>query len=237
MFFIDPLYIIMIMPAFLLAIYAQVKVKRAFSKWSRVGTSTRMTGAQAARRILDYNGLRDVAVEQARGWLSDHYDPKKRVLRLSPEVYSVPSVAAAGIAAHEAGHAIQHGTGYVLLKARNAIVPTAQIGSWLAFPMIFGGFILMYMGLSMGLAVAKLGVILFGAMVVFQVITLPVELDASRRAKQTIADLGVIQSHEEAAGVAAVLNAAALTYVAATITALAQLLYFALRLGLLGGDD
>ena len=231
MMLIDPLYIVMILPAFLLAIYAQIRVKRAFAKYSRVGTTSRLTGAAAARRILDYNGLHDVAVEVAGGWLSDHYDPKARVLRLSPDVYNTPSVAAAGIAAHEAGHALQHAGGYALLSFRNLVVPTASIGSWLAFPLILGGFILSLKGLALA------GLALFAAVVVFQLVTLPVEINASRRAKQVIADLGIIQSPEEARGVAAVLNAAALTYVAATVSALVQLLYFALRLGLLGGSD
>ena len=231
MFYFDPLYFVIILPAFLLAIYAQIKVKSAFARFSRMGTSTGLNGAQTARRILDFNGLQNVAIEVSRGWLSDHYDPRSRTLRLSPAVYSTPSVAAAGIAAHEAGHALQHATGYALLRFRNAIVPTAQLGSWLAFPMIFIGALMSFKGLILA------GFVLFTVFVAFQVLTLPVELDASRRAKKVIADLGIIQSSQEADGVAAVLNAAAMTYVAATISALAQLLYFALRLGLLGGRD
>ncbi len=227
--FFDPLYIIIIAPALLLALYAQIKVKSAYNKWSRIGTSRGITGAQAARMILDRSGLSDVPVEVTQGWLSDHYDPKNRVLRLSPGVYQSPSIAAAGIAAHEAGHALQHQAGYLALKMRNAIVPTAQIGSWLAFPMIFIGIFLSLKGLALA------GFILFMAIVLFQIITLPVELNASSRAKKVIADLGIIQGQEEAAGVSSVLSAAAMTYVAATVTALAQLLYFALRLGLIGG--
>lgn len=231
MYFIDPLYIIMILPALLLALYAQVKVKRAVAKYSRMGTTTGMTGAMAARRILDAYGLPDVAIERAQGWLSDHYDPKSRKLRLSPNIYSIASVAAVGVAAHEAGHAMQHASGYAPLKLRNAVVPTAQIGSWLAFPLIFAGFIFSLKGLALA------GFFLFAAIVVFQIITLPVELNASSRAKKVIADMGIIQTPQEGQGVAAVLNAAAMTYVAATISALVQLLYFAIRLGLLGGSD
>jgi Zn-dependent membrane protease YugP len=225
----DPLYFILIGPPFLLALYAQFKVKAAFSHWSRVRTSYGMTGAQAARAILDANGLNDVPVEPYQGWLTDHYDPRKRVLRLSPAVYQQPSVAAAGVAAHEAGHALQHASGYFPLKLRNAIVPTAQIGSWLAFPMIFIGLILSLKALSL------IGFVLFSVLVVFQIMTLPVELNASSRAKKVIADLGIVQTPEEEKGVSQVLSAAAMTYLAATISALAQLLYFALRLGLIGG--
>jgi hypothetical protein len=230
MFYFDPLYFLLIAPAFLLALYAQVKVKSAFARYRRVGTSTGMTGAQAARRILDVNGLSDVTIEATRGWLSDHYDPRSKTLRLSPEVYATPSIAATGIAAHEAGHALQHASGYAPLKFRNAIVPTAAIGSWLAFPLIFIG---LFFASLKGLALV--GFALFTVFVIFQVMTLPVELDASRRAKKAIADLGIIRTHEEAVGVSSMLSAAALTYVAATISALAQLLYFALRLGLIGG--
>lgn len=231
--FFDPLYIIIVMPAFLLALYAQFKVKYAFSRYSKMGTSSGITGAQAARWVLDSNGLSEIPVEMTQGWLSDHYDPSKKVLRLSPEVYQTPSVAAAGIAAHEAGHALQHAAGYLPLKLRNAIVPTAQIGSWLAFPMIIIGMMLSFKGLAMA------GFLLFLVIVAFQVITLPVELNASSRAKKAVADLGIVRSEEESKGVASVLNAAAMTYLAATVSALAQLLYFALRLGLIGGrrDD
>ncbi len=228
---LDPLYFIMIAPAFLLGIYAQIKVKSTVKKWSKVGNMSGLTGAMAARRILDAFGLRNVQVEVTRGWLSDHYDPTSQTLRLSPDIYQSSSIAAVGIAAHEAGHALQHASGYALLKLRNAIVPTANIGSWLAFPMIFIGMILSIKGLALA------GVILFGTLVIFQVITLPVELDASRRAKALIMEQGIIYSDQERAGVSSVLSAAALTYVAATITALVQLLYFAFRLGLLGGSD
>lgn len=227
----DPLYFVLAGPALLLAVYAQLKVKSSFARWSRRPVGSGLTGARTARLILDRFGLSDVPVERSGGWLSDHYDPRKRALRLSPDVYDSPSVAAVGVAAHEAGHAIQHATDYAPLKLRNAIVPTAQLGSWLAFPMLFIGMIFSIKGLAL------VGLLLFTGLVVFQAITLPVEFNASNRAKKLIMDTGVISSAEEARGVASVLNAAALTYVAATLAALMQLLYFALRLGLLRGDD
>lgn len=224
----DPMYWLFIGPTMLIALWASLKVKWAFGKWSKVAVSSRMTGAQAAARVLAAEGLTDVQIEETTGFLSDHYDPRTKVLRLSPQVFRAPSVAAVGVACHEAGHALQHAAHYAPLKFRNAVVPAASIGSWLAWPMILGGFILHLQGLAL------LGVIAFSALVVFQLVTLPVELNASRRAKKVLFDLGVIQVQEEANGVAAVLNAAALTYVAATITALAQLLYFLMRLGILG---
>jgi uncharacterized protein len=233
----DPLYLLMVAPAMLLALYAQWKVRSAMGKWGRVANTSGLSGAAAARRILDQAGLHDVRVEQTGGLLTDHYDPRTRVLRLSPQVYQVNSVAAVGIAAHEAGHALQHANRYAPLQLRNAIVPTAQVGSWLSFPLILIGAVMMRAAHAspLGFWIAVAGVGLFGLTVVFQMITLPVEFDASRRAKKLIADLGIIQVREEADGVAAVLNAAALTYVAATITALLTLLYWLMRLGLLGG--
>jgi len=225
----DPVYWMIVGPTMLLALWAQMRVKSAFGKWSKVAASSRMTGAQAAQRMLQNAGLNNVGVEPAEGFLSDHYDPRSRKLRLSPKVYQGQSVAAMGIACHEAGHALQHAKGYAPLALRTAFVPVASIGSRLYFPLLLGG-IFLHMN---NLAVA--GVIMFAAVVLFQLITLPVEFDASNRAKQQLMSLGIIQSKQEAGGVAAVLNAAALTYVAATIAALGQLLYFALRTGLLGG--
>lgn len=231
MFYIDPLYIVMILPALLLGIYAQIRVKRAVGRYSRVGTMSGMTGAHAARRILDAAGLSAVTIEETQGWLSDHYDPRSKTLRLSPGIHSTPSVAAVGIAAHEAGHALQHAQGYALLRFRNAVVPTAQFGSWLAFPLIILGVLIAWRGLAL------LGLLLFGAIALFQVITLPVELNASSRARKLVFDMGIVQSQEEAEGVSSVLSAAALTYVAATVSALVTVLYWALRLGVIGGRD
>lgn len=227
--FFDPLYLLIVAPTGLLALWAQFKVKSAYSKWSKVAASSRLTGAQAAERMLQSAGIRDVKIEPVQGFLSDHYDPRTKTLRLSPGNYESRSVAALGIACHEAGHAIQHAKAYAPLAMRTAIVPVASLGSWLAFPMIMFG-----MMLNM-LQLAQLGVLLFAGLVVFQLVTLPVEFDASNRAKQQLQSLGIIQSREEGRGVAAVLDAAALTYVAATVGAVAQLIYFAMRAGLLGG--
>ncbi len=227
--FLDPMYFLIVMPTMLLAMWAQFKVKSAYGKWSQVAASSRLTGSEAARRMLQHAGVHDVKIEPVQGFLSDHYDPRSKTLRLSPGNFESRSIAAVGIACHEAGHAIQHATGYAPLGMRTAIVPIASLGSWLAFPMIMIGMMLGMMQL------AQLGVLLFGGLVVFQMITLPVEFDASNRAKQQLQSLGIVQSREEGRGVAAVLDAAALTYVAATVTAVAQLLYFAMRAGLLGG--
>ncbi len=227
----DPVYWLFIGPTMLLAMWAQMRVKSAYSKWSKIGGSAKMTGAQAADRMLRNAGVHDVKIEMTQGFLSDHYDPRARKLRLSPGNYQSTSVAAMGIACHEAGHAIQHANGYAPLALRNAVVPVANIGSWLAWPMIFGGMFLNMMNLAIA------GVVLFATLVVFQLITLPVEFDASNRAKDQIRRLGIIHSDVEEKGVSTVLNAAAMTYVAATITALAQLLYFAMRLGLFGRRD
>ena len=226
--FFDPLYFLIVGPAMLLALWAQIKVKSAYSKWSDVPSSARATGAQAASMVLRNAGVGDVRIEETHGLLSDHYDPREKALRLSPDVFRGTSVAALGIAAHEAGHAIQHAQAYAPLKFRSAIVPLANIGSWLAWPMIFLG--LMLQAYQLALA----GVIAFALLVVFQLLTLPVEFDASRRAKAQLQVAGLVGHTEEAAGVAKVLDAAALTYVAATITALAQLFYFAMQLGLFG---
>jgi Zn-dependent membrane protease YugP len=225
---LDPLYWMFVGPTMLLAMWAQFRVKSAYGKWSKVGASSRMSGAQAAQRMLDSAGVRDVKIEAVQGFLSDHYDPRKKVLRLSPDVYQGQSVAAMGIACHEAGHALQHAKGYAPLQLRTAIVPVAQIGSWLSWPLIFGGVLLNLANLTL------LGVIAFSGVVLFQLVTLPVEFDASARAKKQLMSLGILQSKQEAGGVSAVLNAAAMTYVAATITAVMQLLYFAMRAGLLG---
>jgi len=207
------------LPALLLGLYAQYKVQRAFAKWSNVRARRGITGAQAARRILDAFGLYDVQVEEVSGFLTDHYDPLHRVLRLSPKVYRTPSIAAVGVAAHETGHALQHAKGYWPLQLRSAAVPSVQIGSWLG-PVIF------IVGLLFNsISLAWMGVILFSAVVVFALITLPVELDASARAKRILAGEGILEP-DEMKGVREVLNAAALTYVAAAIQALSTLLYY-----------
>lgn len=213
------LYLLFSLPALILGFWAQIKVQSAFNKYSRIRTFTGLTGAEVARRILDSHGLTNVRVEQTSGFLSDHYDPISRTLRLSPNVYRSNSLAAAGIAAHEAGHALQHAENYFPLQVRSAIVPTVQIGSWLG-PIIF------MMGLFfLGNTVAWIGLILFAATAVFALITLPVEFDASNRAKAILATSGMVYN-TEMEGIRSVLDAAALTYVAAAIQAVSTVLYY-----------
>jgi Zn-dependent membrane protease YugP len=215
------LYILISLPALLLGFYAQAKVKGAFNKYSKVRTSNGMTGAEVARAVLDAKGLQDVQIQQVRGNLSDNYDPRSKVLNLSQSVYATPSVAAAGVAAHEAGHAIQHADGYGPLKIRSLMVPSVQLGSWLG-PIIFMvGFIFNSSNLAL------VGLILFAATALFALVTIPVEVDASRRAKEMLSTSGIVYQ-SEMAGVNSVLDAAALTYVAGAVQALSTLLYYVL---------
>ena len=223
MFFFDPLYLILALPGLLLGLWAQMRVKGTFNRYAQVRTARNLTGAEIARHLLDGQGLHDVRVEETKGFLSDHYDPRSRVLRLSPDVYRTPSVAAAGVAAHEMGHALQHAAGYAPLQIRSAIVPVVQFGSMLGPILFMIGFLLRFTTL------AWLGVIFFAGAVLFSLVTLPVEFDASRRAKALLTQGGIV-SHEEAAGVNKVLNAAGWTYVAAAIAAIGQLLYYVLLL-------
>jgi Zn-dependent membrane protease YugP len=221
-FFFDPLYLVFAIPALLLGLWAQLRVQVAFNEFSRVRTISGITGAQAARRILDLNGLRHVALEQVGGFLSDHYDPLKKSLRLSPQVYQSNSIAAMGVAAHEAGHALQDKEGYAMLKFRSAMVPTVQFGSWLGPVIFFVGFL---MQSALGQTLAWVGLLLFAATAAFALVTLPVEFDASRRAKQLLVSQGLI-AQSELRGVNGVLDAAALTYVAAAAQAVSTLLYY-----------
>ncbi len=230
MFYFDPLYFVLIGPALLLSVAAQVWVKSAFAKYGQIANRGGLTGSEAARRILASAGLSGVRVEAAQGFLSDHYDPRSKVLRLSPDVYGRATLAAVGVAAHEAGHALQDARQYAPLKLRSALVPVAQIGSNLAWPLLLVGFLIGAAGL------VKLGVVLFSAAVAFQLVTLPVEFNASRRALAALAGSGVL-APDEIGGARQVLTAAAMTYVAAAVTAVVQLLYFLLRSGLLGGRD
>jgi hypothetical protein len=227
-FMFDPLYLILILPALALSIWAQTQVSSAFSRYSRVASQRGLTGAETARWILRSFGITDVEVERYHGFLSDHYDPTRKVLRLSPAVYDSPSLAAVGVAAHEVGHALQHAQGYALLQLRSAMVPATKIGSQLYWPLLLIGF------LFQSLALVKLGIIFFSAVVLFQLVTLPVEFDASRRAVSIIQREGILTPVETRAA-KAVLRAAALTYVAAAAAAILQLLYFLIRAGLLGG--
>jgi hypothetical protein len=220
------LYIIISLPALLLGLWAQTKVKSSFAKYSRVRTTTGMTGAEVARRMLDQNGLPSVRIEQVRGNLSDHYDPSKNILRLSQGVYASPSVAAAGVAAHECGHAMQDKEKYGPLRLRSIMVPSVQIGSWLG-PIIF--VIGLLLNTQTGYDVAVFGLLLFSATALFSLVTLPVEFNASKRAKAWLADSGVIYT-SEMEGVNKVLDAAALTYVAAAAQSISTILYYALIL-------
>jgi len=223
-FGIDPLYLIMILPALAFTMWAQWKVKSSYSKWSNVPNSRGITGSQAARYLLDSNGLNNIQVEQSQGMLSDHYDPRAKVLRLSPQVYGVPSVAAVGIAAHEMGHALQDKENYGALRLRSALVPVANIGSSFGIWIIIGGLLLQMTPL------AWLGVILFGAGFVFSLITLPVEFDASRRAMRMMDQSGLLAG-QELAGAKEVLTSAAWTYIAAAAASLLTLLYWITRVG------
>jgi Zn-dependent membrane protease YugP len=198
-------------------------VNGAFKKYKQVRTAQNVTGAQVARTLLDAQGLQNVQIEEVQGFLSDHYDPRTKILRLSPEVYRTPSVAAAGIAANEMGHALQDAGGYFPLQIRSAIVPAAQFGSTLAPWIFIAGFLLNLTPLAWA------GLILFGAAVVFTLVTLPVEFDASRRAKKLLTSNGVIIGNE-VQGVNKVLDAAALTYVAAAVSAIGTFLYYLLLL-------
>lgn len=227
MFFFSPLYLLFVIPPLLLGLWAQWRVKSNFNKYSRVRTTRGLTGAQVARQMLDAEGLYNVEVEMSQGMLSDHYDPRSKVLRLSKEVYNTPSVAAAGIAAHEMGHALQDAKQYTPLVLRSALVPATQFGSTLGVWMLFGGLLLnSFLGSQIGFQVAVLGLILFAATAVFALVTLPVEFDASRRAKQLLTEHGILY-HDEMVGVNKVLDSAAWTYVAAAIQAIMTVAYYA----------
>ena len=225
---LDPLYWLLIGPTMILALWAQIKVKRNFSKYSKYTTANRLSGAQAAEAVLHYANIHDVKIEEVGGFLSDHYDPRTRTLRLSPEVFNSSSLSAIGVACHEAGHALQHAEHYAPLSLRSALVPVTQFGS-------FASYIFFMLGLFLqSFALIKLGIFLFTLGVVFAVVTLPVEWNASSRAKALMTRAGVVSMQEQSMA-GAVLNAAFLTYVAAAFTALMQLLYYLMRFGLLGG--
>ncbi len=225
-FIFDPTYWLYIAPAILLALWAQFKVKSAYSQTSRYAARSGLSGAEAAQRILNVHGIVDVAIEPVRSFLGDHYDPRHRVLRLSPDVYHGRSLASLGIAAHEVGHAIQHADGYAPLALRSALVPMASVGSNLAVLLIILGFVLGGMQAALGQPVALIGLGLFGVVVLFQIVNLPVEFNASTRARQILLTNGMITAEEDPM-VGKVLNAAAMTYVAATLTAVMQLIYWA----------
>ncbi len=224
MWFIDYWYIILVLPMILVSAFAQIKVKTTFNKYSKVFARGGRTAADVARMILDKNGLYDVTVERVPGDLSDHYDPRSNTVRLSDSVYGSNSVAAIGVAAHEVGHAIQHAESYLPIKIRTAIIPITNFGASISPLMIL-------IGLLMGLyPLAIFGVVLYSLMAVFQLVTLPVEFNASARAIRTL-DRDAILSREEVAGARKVLSAAAMTYVAALLVSLAQILRLLLIIG------
>ncbi len=232
MFYFDPVYFIFIIPGLILAGFASLTVKSTFQRFSDVYASSGLTGAQAAEKMLRNSGIYDVAIERTEGYLSDHYDPSAKVLRLSPSVYGSRSLAAIGVACHEAGHAIQHAAEYPALAMRTTFVPFAQFCPPVSYIVIFLGFLMQSQQMVL------FGCILFSAAVVFALITLPVEWDASARAKKQMVACGIVTDAErEHAG--SVLNAAFLTYVAAAVSSLLTLLYYLYRAGLLGGrrDD
>ncbi|MDY6314479.1 MAG: zinc metallopeptidase [Clostridia bacterium] len=216
--FFDPTWII-ILPALILSLWAQANVNSTFARFSRVSNRRSMTGYDAARRILDMNGLHNVAIEHIAGNLTDHYDPRSNTVRLSDSVYGSSSVAAIGVAAHEVGHAVQHAVGYTPIKVRNAIVPVVNLCSQLAMPLFILGLIFS----SSFFMLTDVGIILFSAAVLFHIVTLPVEINASRRALSTLESSYMLEG-EEISGAKKVLSAAAMTYVASAAMALLQLL-------------
>lgn len=228
MMMFDPMYLLFLAPALLLSLWASFKTKSAFQKYSKIRVSTGLTGAQAAQKMLEAAGIGDVKIVPHKGTLSDHYNPVTKTLALSEPVYGVASIAAVGVACHEAGHAIQHARAYKPLWVRSLLVPTANIGSSI-------GYLVMLFGLMLNLMqVFLVGVVLFSCVLLFQLVTLPVEFDASARAKKLAVANGIVLAQERE-GMDRVLNAAALTYVAAAISTLLTLLYFLFRAGLLGG--
>ncbi len=228
MFFLDPTYLLFMIPAFILMLVTQSYVNGAYKKWSKVAVSSGLTGAQAAQRLISTGGL-NVSVDGIRGKLSDNYDPRQKVLHLSEGVYNGSSVAALAIAAHELGHAMQDRDGYFPLRLRAAMVPAVSIGSYLGWILIFLGLLIQQT------QIAWLGVLVFSGGALFALATLPVELNASARAKELLTNTGLIVGNNERRGVNNVLNAAALTYVAGLVTAVMQLLYFVSLVGGMGG--
>jgi uncharacterized protein len=226
MFFFDPLYFLFMVPPLIFMLYAQFKVNSTFKKYSQVMNTRRMTGLDAARTLLNANGLNTIQLEGAKGKLSDHYDPGKKVLRLSADVANSASVASLGIVAHEVGHAVQDKAGYAFMKLRSAFVPVANLGSTFGYICVILGFMIyIFSGSEFGTSVVLFGILLFSLAVIFSLITLPVEFDASNRARKMLQSTGLV-SVQELNGASAVLSAAALTYVAATLQAVAQLLYY-----------
>ncbi len=223
--FFDPTYLVFMIPAFLLMALASGYVRSAYNKWSKIRATSGLTGAQAAQRLISTGNLYGVQVAGTQGQLSDHYDPRDKTLYLSQSVYNSPSVAAVAVAAHELGHAMQDADEYFPMKVRSLLVPAVNIGSYL-------GWIFIMLGLFLRITnLAWLGVLVFSGGALFALATLPVEINASSRAKELLYSTGIIQTDEERRGVNSVLNAAALTYVAGLVTAVLQLLYFVFLVG------
>jgi Zn-dependent membrane protease YugP len=229
----DPLFWIITLPALAFGLWAQWRVQRTFNQHAQTIIRTKLTGVEIARRVLNFNGLHHVQVEPVDGFLSDHYDPSGQVLRLSREVYHGVSISAAGVAAHEAGHALQDASGYPALRFRSAIVPAVQVGSWIG-PLVFMAGLLL--APVLGLALAWVGVMIFASTALFAVVTLPVEFDASARAKAALSAQGLL-APAELQGVNEVLSAAALTYLAGAAQAVSTLLYYVLLLTGMRGQE
>jgi Zn-dependent membrane protease YugP len=233
--FFDPTYLLCVAgPAFLLMTITTLYVKSAYSKWGRVPARSHLTGYDAAQRLIARAGLYGIQIEGVRGNLTDNYDPRTKILHLSQDVAGTASVASLAVAAHEIGHAQQDAQGYFPLRFRAALVPMVNIGSYLGWILIILGMFLSYAGMALGVNLAWLGVAIFAGGAVFALATLPVELNASARARVLLSESGIIAGPDEQRGVSHVLNAAALTYVAALVTAVLQLLYFVMMVGGLG---
>jgi Zn-dependent membrane protease YugP len=226
--FFDPMYLLFLAPGILLALWAQMRIQMAYSEAGRIMPQSGLSGAEGAEAVLAAAGVPGVRIEPVEGFLSDHYVPGEAILRLSPDVYAGRSLAALGVAAHEAGHAMQDAERYPLLVMRNSLVPMASLGSGAAWIIIVLGFVMHLFALIIA------GIAVFSLTVIFQLVNLPVEFDASRRARIALANSGLVTPEEDVV-VGKVLNAAALTYVAATLTSILTLLYFLYRAGLLGG--
>ena len=228
--FFDPLYLMIAAPGMLFAFWASMRVKSQFRRYADVSIGSGMSGAEVARAMLRARGIQGVHVEEHQGFLSDHYDPTERVVRLSPDVYHGRSISAVGVAAHECGHVLQDANDYAPMRIRQHLVGPANFGSSLSWILIMGGFFLQASGLIW------LGILAFSSIVFFQLVTLPVEFNASTRAKEHLLQSGIVTAGE-GEHVAQVLNAAALTYVAALVTGILQLLYFIIRFGGVGTSD
>jgi uncharacterized protein len=228
--FFDPMYLMFALPGLALALLASMITKMTFKHYSEVASSYGLTGAQAAKKLLVYSGVNNVTIEETSGFLSDHYDPMAKKLRLSPSVFQSKSLAAIGVACHEAGHALQHAQGFAPLHIRSALVPATNISSWLSYIVITLGFVMHSQQFIL------LGAIIFSAAVLFSIITLPVEWDASRRAKLLMVKTNIV-TEREAGDAAKVLNAAFMTYVAAAVSAILTLLYYLMRAGVFSRRD